>query len=136
MAKQIPIRRTLDNDRVFIDMPDSPDNPCTACGACCAHYRVSFYCGELTGGSGGFVPVELASKINDVMACMQGTESGNARCIALLGKLGETGIGCSIYANRPTPCREFANWLDDGTPNPACQKLRIAIGLPPLSPMA
>lgn len=110
------------------------ENPCIACGACCAHFRVSFYCGELTGGSGGYVPVELASKLNDVMACMQGTEAGNGRCVALRGELGQPGIGCAIYPNRPSPCREFANWFDDGTPNPDCQRLRIKIGLPPLAP--
>ena len=132
MTKVIPIRRVVDENRVFIDMPDSPDNPCTSCGACCAHYRVSFYCGELSEGSGGLVPVELTSKVNEVIACMKGTEKGNGRCAALVGELGKSGIGCTIYANRPTPCREFANWLEDGTPNPECQRLRAGIGLPPL----
>lgn len=136
MTKEIPIRRTHDNGRVFIDMPDSADNPCTACGACCAHYRVSFYCGELSDGSGGIVPVELTSKVNDFIACMQGTETGHGRCIALLGQLGQAGIGCSIYANRPSTCREFANWLEDGSPNPECQRLRGMLGLAPLPPLA
>lgn len=135
MAKEIPIRRVVDDNRVFIDMPDTPDNPCTSCGACCAHYRVSFYCGELTGGSGGVVPAEMTTKVNAVIACMKGTEAGNGRCVALVGELGKEGISCSIYQNRPTPCREFANWFDDGTPNPECQKLRAGIGLPPLPPL-
>ena len=116
-------------------MPASPDNPCTACGACCAYYRVSFYCGELSGGSGGRVPVELTSRVSAVIACMKGTETGNGRCIALTGELGKEGISCSIYANRPTPCREFSNWLADGTPDPDCQKMRARIGLSPLSPV-
>lgn len=132
MAKSIPIRRSLDDNRTFIDMPDGPDNPCTSCGACCAHYRVSFYCGELSEGSGGVVPAELVSQINALMVCMKGTESGHARCIALSGTLGQPGIGCRIYPNRPSPCREFANWLEDGTPNPECQRLRQQIGLAPL----
>ncbi len=135
MTKGILIRRFIDDSRIFIDMPDSPDNPCIACGACCAHFRVSFYCGELTGGSGGFVPEHLASKVNNVMACMKGTEAGNGRCIALVGELGQTGIGCSIYPDRPTPCREFAAWQQDGTPDPDCQRLRAGIGLPPLHPL-
>ena len=113
-------------------MADHPDNPCVSCGACCAYYRVSFYCGELTGGSGGYVPAELSSKVNDVIACMQGTETGQGRCVALIGELGQPGIGCRIYPNRSSTCREFANWLDDGTPNPECQKLRAKIGLAPL----
>lgn len=116
-------------------MPDNQNNPCIACGACCALFRVSFYCGELTGGSGGVVPAELASKVNDFVACMKGTESGNGRCIALVGELGKQGISCSIYPNRPTTCREFANWLADGTPNPDCQRLRAGLGLTPLLPL-
>lgn len=136
MTKDFPIRRTEDNGRIFIDTPDGPDNPCTACGACCAHYRVSFYCGELSDGSGGIVPVELTSKVNDLIACMRGTETGHGRCIALQGTLGEPGIGCRIYANRPSPCREFANWREDGSPNPECQRLRAMLGLAPLLPLA
>jgi len=135
MKNRIQIRQVVDGNRSFIDMPDSPDNPCTACGACCAKPRVSFYCGELTGGSGGIVPADMASKVNEVIACMKGTESGNGRCIALVGELGKTGISCSIYANRPSTCREFANWLEDGSPNPDCQRLRAQIGLKPLNPL-
>lgn len=135
MTKGIQLRRIIDDNRVFIDMPDSPDNPCIACGACCSYFRVSFYCGELTGGSGGFVPADMATKVNDVMACMKGTEAGNGRCIALVGELGKSGISCSIYPNRPTPCREFAVWQEDGSPNPHCQRLRANIGLPPLRPL-
>lgn len=131
MTKSIPIRRAA--GRRFIDMPGTPDNPCTSCGACCAHYRVSFYCGEVAGGSGGFVPAELVQPVTAVMACMQGTEKGQGRCVALVGELGQPGVRCRIYAQRPTPCREFANWLDDGRPNPECQRLRAKIGLPPLA---
>lgn len=133
MTTAFPIRRQLDDQRVFIDMPDTPDNPCGSCGACCAHFRVSFYCGELSGGLGGFVPVELTSKVNDFLACMRGTEIGNGRCVALQGELGQPGIRCRIYPDRPTPCREFANWLEDGSPNPDCQRLRLKIGLAPLA---
>lgn len=133
MAECLQIVRIQDDNRVFIDMPDSPENPCFSCGACCAHFRVSFYCGELSDGSGGVVPSELASMLNPVMACMRGTESGGGRCIALLGTLGQPGIACSIYTQRPSPCREYPTWLEDGTPNPDCQRLRAAIGLPPLA---
>lgn len=115
-------------------------NPCMKCGACCAHFRVSFYCGELLGGLGSDpdselrngVPPDLTTKLNDVMACMKGTEAGNGRCIALAGELGQAGIRCTIYPLRPSPCREFESWLKDGTPNPDCQRLRAHIGLPPL----
>lgn len=136
MTKGIPLRRTTDDNRVFIDMPDTPDNPCTACGACCSHFRVSFYCGELADGSGGVVPTELTSKVNPVIACMKGTETGSGRCVALVGEIGKRGIRCSIYENRPSPCREFEPWQEDGTPAPDCQRLRIKIGLPPLLPVS
>lgn len=133
MAHSIQIVHRQDDDRVFIDMPDSPDNPCTSCGICCAYFRVSFYCGELSDGLGGFVPAELTSQLTPLRACMKGTETGHGRCIALRGTLGRPGIACAIYANRPTPCREFPTWLEDGTPNPDCQRLRASIGLPPLA---
>ena len=136
MDNDIQIRLKQEDNRVFLDMPDTPDNPCFSCGACCQHFRVSFYCGEVAGGSGGFVPAELVTRLNPVMACMKGTEAGGARCVALQGTIGQPGIACGIYANRPTPCREFPTWLDDGSPNPDCQRLRAAIGLPPLQRVA
>ena len=131
MNNTIQIRHLTDDNRVFIDMPDTQDNPCTACGACCAFFRVSFYCGELADSPGGFVPSELASQVNRVMACMKGTETGG-RCIALEGELGKAGIRCKIYPSRPSPCREFAAWTEDNTPTPECQRLRRHIGLSPL----
>lgn len=136
MDQNLQIRRIQEDNRVFVDMLDTPENPCFSCGACCAHFRVSFYCGELTGGSGGVVPAELATMLNPVMACMKGTEAGKGRCIALKGTPGQPGMACTIYDNRPTPCREYPTWLDDGTPNPDCQRLRAAIDLPPLLPLA
>lgn len=136
MDNDIQIRLVQEDNRVFLDMPDIPENPCFSCGACCSHFRVSFYCGELVGGSGGFVPVDLTTMLNPVMACMKGTEAGGARCIALRGTIGQPGIACNIYENRPTPCREFPTWLDDGNPNPDCQRLRAAIGLAALQPVA
>lgn len=119
------------NDRY--DMSDDDSNPCLSCGACCAHFRISFYCGELDSAPGGWVPSEMASKLTDTIACMRGTESGGQRCSALTGEVGQR-IGCSIYAQRPSPCREYPVWLSDGSPNPDCQRLRARIGLPPLGP--
>jgi Fe-S-cluster containining protein len=109
-------------------------NPCMSCGACCSHFRVSFYFGELSGQIGGWVPVELTSKVNDFRAAMKGTESGNGRCIALRGEVGKPGVSCSIYQNRSTTCREFNAWQPDGTPDPECQRLRALRGLPALRP--
>jgi Fe-S-cluster containining protein len=110
-------------------------NPCLSCGACCAHFRVSFYCGEIKGEGGGTVPAELVSQVGPLRACMKGTEYGKARCIALRGELGQDGIHCAIYEQRPSPCREFTTWMADGSPNPDCQRLRLALGLPPLAPL-
>ena len=107
-------------------------NPCLSCGACCAHFRVSFYFGELQGQPDGWVPLELTSKVNDFRAAMKGTEAGNGRCIALRGEVGQAGVHCAIYQHRPTPCREFVAWFPDGTPNPDCRRLREARGLAPL----
>lgn len=117
-------------------MSASADNPCISCGACCAHFRVSFYCGELEDGSGGTVPAALTARVAPMIACMKGTEQGRGRCVALAGELGKAGIACTIYDRRPSTCREFDNWLPDGTPNPQCQRLRARIGLPLLAPRA
>lgn len=125
------IEKQTDDGRVFIDMPD--DGPCTSCGVCCAHYRVSFVAMEMDSSPGGTVPADLVSAVNSVMACMKGTEHGGGRCVALRGELGKPGIGCAIYENRPSPCREFPVWMADGQPNPDCQRLRAAAGLNPLS---
>lgn len=113
---------------------DASTNPCLACGACCGHFRVSFYCGELAGENGGWVPLEYVSQLSPLRACMKGTEIGGNRCTALQGEIGQPGIRCEIYASRPSPCREFETWLPDGTPNPDCQRLRLAIGLALLEP--
>lgn len=114
---------------IMPDSSDYPDNPCLSCGACCAHFRVSFYCGELTGGSGGSVPAELASRVSGLLACMRGTELGNGRCVALAGEIGAPGVRCRIYDDRPSTCREFVSWRADGTPNPDCQQVRAVFGL-------
>jgi len=123
-----------DDNRIFADMADNDANPCLSCGACCQHFRVSMYIGEMACSPGGTVPDELVSVVNPFIVCMKGTEAGHGRCIALHGAVGEPGVRCAIYDRRPTPCREYRVWLDDGTPNPDCQRLRRAIGLAPLVP--
>lgn len=122
-----------EDGRVFVDMPSDESNPCLNCGACCAHFRISFYNGEIDTMPGGFVPSAMVSKyeVKPLIACMKGTESGNGRCVALEGEIGQS-IGCTIYENRPTPCREYRVWEEDGTPNERCQVLRAKIGIAPL----
>jgi Fe-S-cluster containining protein len=111
---------------------DTHTNPCLSCGACCSHFRVSFYCGEIAGEDGGTVPPELVSQVGPLRACMKGTENGGSPCVALRGEVGKEGIHCSIYEQRPSPCRDFPAWEEDGTPNPDCQRVRAKFGLPAL----
>jgi uncharacterized protein len=113
----------------------SDNNPCLDCGMCCVHFRVSFYWAEADDAPEGFVPVRLTEKLNHHLRCMSGTNEVPRRCVALDGKPGEQ-VSCSIYAQRPTPCREFPSHLDDGAPNPKCDELRAQIGLPPLRPLS
>lgn len=125
--KQIQIKQ--EDGRSFFDMPDDPKlNPCSNCGVCCSHFRIGFYAGEVEGGLGGVVPADKVIKFSDVRAVMKGTEHGG-RCVALTGEIGQK-VGCSIYHNRPTPCREFPVWEEDGTANAKCNELRAKHGLP------
>ncbi len=110
-------------------------NPCLSCGACCAHFRVSFYCGEIADGGAGMVPPDLVSQVGPLRAAMKGTEHGQGRCIALQGEIGSNTVHCGIYPQRPSPCREFEPWLFDGRPEPDCQRARAKFGLPPLPPL-
>jgi Fe-S-cluster containining protein len=98
-------------------------NPCFECGQCCQHFRVSFYHGEIAGNGAGVVPGELTTKLTDHLACMKGTEKGGAPCVALRHTQAE-GWRCSIYEQRPSPCREFNILNEDGTPNPDCLRLQ------------
>ena len=121
--------------RLHIDTPDGDPSPCSDCGACCSYFRVSFYFGETDAHPHGQVPDDMAESLGGFRACMKGTAQGG-RCNALLGDIGVGPIRCSIYAKRPSVCREFPVWLPDGSPNPDCQRLRSAIGIPPLPPHA
>jgi Fe-S-cluster containining protein len=106
------------------------DNPCMSCGACCAFFRVSFYWAEGNDG-GGAVPVELTEPLTPFLCCMAGTNQKKPRCTALTGEVGRS-VSCSIYADRPSPCREFPMSGEHGQANNACDHARAAFGLPPL----
>jgi uncharacterized protein len=103
----------------------SADNFCQACGACCAHYRVSFYWGESDAHPGGTVPQHLTIPITPYRIAMRGTERSPSRCVALAGEVGRD-VGCTIYAQRSTTCRDFLARTSE------CDKARGAYGLPPL----
>lgn len=107
-------------------------HPCLRCGACCALYRVSFYWAEASDASDNGVPVALTGQLTPHRRVMLGTDTRPTRCVALEGHIGER-VQCSIHPQRPSPCRDFAPSLEDGTPNPRCDQARAAWQLPPLT---
>lgn len=111
----------------------SQSNPCLSCGACCAHFRVSFFWGEAQ-SAGGYVPDECITVINPTFVAMTGTHCKPARCVALVGEIGQQ-VHCTIYAERSTTCQNFhASW-QQGEHNPDCDAARLAHGLAPLEPL-
>ena len=114
------------------------ENPCLTCGACCAFFRVSFYWGETDDNPGGTVPLELTEDITPFYRAMRGTNQKNPRCTALGGKVGES-ASCSIYNQRPTPCRDFGVHFVDGKllanseELERCNHARAHYGLEPLT---
>lgn len=104
---------------------------CTSCGACCAAFRVSFHRSELAGPERRGVPPAMAVvEVGNTMR-MCGTDEHTLRCVALQGTVGES-VSCSIYADRPSPCREFGALADVGIYERACNRARARHGLPPL----
>lgn len=110
----------------------SAEDLCLTCGACCATFRVSFYWGEAETELGGVVPIALTEKLNDFRRVMRGTNQPRPRCIALDGDVGHC-VTCTIYPNRPTPCRDFPVSWSNGEANEECDKARSAWGLPPIT---
>lgn len=107
-------------------------HPCLACGACCATFRVSFYWAEAE-DAGGTVPADLTVKVSPYHLAMRGTHLPVPRCVALTGTVGKDAC-CSIYAARPSPCREFEPAWENGQPHERCDRARAGFGLPPLGP--
>lgn len=129
----IRIRRALPPRRHFlaVGILAVDPNPCLACGICCTHFRISFYWAEADDAPGGYVPHEMTEVLTPHLRCMKGSNSVPRRCIGLSGEIGQA-VACTVYEQRPSPCREFPVFLDDGTPNPKCNELRERIALPPL----
>ena len=115
---------TIDDLEISDDQTPWSDSPCHGCGVCCRYFRISFYHGELDSQPGGYVPADLSVPLTPFRACMKGTEMGNGRCIAQA----EDG-SCTIYQNRPSVCREFPAFMEDGTLNPECIRLKRMFGL-------
>ena len=107
-------------------------NPCTACGACCAYFRVAFYWSEAEPFLGGVVPSALTAKLDPNRLVMAGTDRRPPRCGALSGTVGSD-VACTIYVDRPSPCRELEPSWQNGAPSPQCDRARLAHGLPVLT---
>jgi Fe-S-cluster containining protein len=108
-------------------------HPCLRCGACCAFFRVSFHWRESADAKPDGVPLAQCSDLNSTLRVMRGTERAPTRCHALLGTLGE-GVRCSIYEQRPSPCRDFTASYEHGVHQSDCDRARAAHGLPALTP--
>jgi len=108
------------------------EDVCLRCGACCAHFRVSFHWSEADPEQAGEVPPALTVPIDLHRVALRGTDARPVRCVALEGDVGSC-VSCSIYAQRPSPCRDFAVSWATGAPNERCDQARAAWGLPPLT---
>lgn len=99
---------------------------CQSCGACCASFRVDFHPAELAGGAfawGQGVPLAMTVPVTPAIVRMCGTDDAAPRCVALSGEIGQA-VRCTIYDERPSPCREFDVEHD------ACKRARQRYGLP------
>jgi Fe-S-cluster containining protein len=104
-------------------MSATNDNVCLACGACCMSYRVSFYWAEAEARG---LPAALTEQVTPFHACMAGTNARQPRCAALTGPAGGP-VACSVYEQRPEPCREVQ--VGDAK----CLGARARHGLAPLT---
>lgn len=108
-------------------------HPCLRCGACCAAFRVAFHWSEAQPACADGVPEALTSPLRRHELAMRGTEVLPVRCVALEGVVGE-GTRCTIYAARPSPCRELGAAWEHGQPSPQCDRARAVHALAPLTP--
>lgn len=72
--------------------------------------------------AGGPVPAHMAHEVNGNTWRMEGTGLVPIRCAALTGTVGQR-VGCSIYAQRPSPCHALEEGSND------CQRARAKLGL-------
>lgn len=105
-------------------------NLCKCCGACCAVWKVRFPAIEANPNNAGGVPIECTIPVSETQLAMKGTEPGQKRCCALKGQIGNW-VSCSIYASRPTPCRDFKASWEMGVSNQKCDRARTIYGLVP-----
>jgi Fe-S-cluster containining protein len=77
------------------------------------------------------VPEALTQKLDPQRVAMRGTDAAQPQCIALEGTIGHA-TRCSVYARRPSPCRELQAAWEDGQPSAKCDRARVRHGLSPL----
>lgn len=107
-------------------------HPCLKCGACCASFRVSFHIRESQKGGLWQVPLERTEEGGSSWLSMKGTNKKHRPvCSALDGTIGK-GVSCTIYSDRPSPCRNFLASYEDGIHRPRCDEARKKHGLRPL----
>jgi hypothetical protein len=75
--------------------------------------RVSFYWAEADPELGGVVPQDLTERVSPFCCAMKGTAHKPLRCVALAGAIGQA-VRCTIYEQRPSPCREFGVQEQEG----------------------
>lgn len=110
-------------------------HPCQKCGACCASFRVSFYWMQAENYIENSVPQSFVEDLDLSTRCMKGTsDKHRPKCMALSGKVGKN-VNCSIYLNRPSPCRNFKASYEAGRQEPRCDLAREKHGLRPLTKM-
>lgn len=108
-----------------------PDSVCTRCGACCAAFRVDFDRADLAGEDHPGVPPALTVALTSTLVRLRGTDAAPPRCVALAGEVGQA-VRCTIYEQRPGPCRDFAPYAALGIGDDACDRARRRHGLTPL----
>jgi Fe-S-cluster containining protein len=86
-------------------------------------FRVSFYWAEADELG---LPVHMTEQVSVQLSCMAGTNRRQPYCGALQGQVG-TQVSCSVYAMRPSPCRE----VQPG--DEKCATARARHGLAPLA---
>ena len=86
-------------------------------------YRVSFYWADADARG---LPAMLTERVNAHLSCMAGTNAKAPHCAALQAGPGGR-FACSIYEQRPEPCREVQIGDDK------CRHARARHGLAALS---
>ena len=106
-------------------------HPCQRCGACCATFRVAFHWSEARPANPDGVPDGLVVPLRRHEVELRRDES-SGRCLALAGAIGQA-TACTVYAARPSPCRELVAAWEFGEPSQQCDRARARHGLAPLT---